>query len=358
MKAINKFLSLLIVLSIFSCTEDDITEPGNTILDYDIPQVPVTSDYLVGSRYLRYGRLGSVVETPSIGVYDGNLGGPLIYEEHVKQAKTAGIDFFIFEMRSSNNIAQYNQDISFINGLLTSSNANELKFAISYNFASMNLNNNSRIEGRNLVPKFIEDFKLMIPYFEKTNYMSVDGKKVVYITNAFNLFSNDNAALYQQMRAELRSLGFELFIIGDQQEWTPTLRFDFRFVNAVDAVTHKTYALINVNQYDVLNTFHKFTDIAFNYHKETWSKYNIEYVPTISPSINIRLQNQGSPTFIIEKNAQWFRDFCNIARRATGGSKLIILDSFNNWNNDTQVEASESYGEDYLKIVREEFKTD
>ena len=44
-------------------------------------------------------------------------------------------------------------------------------------------------------------------------------------------------------------------------------------------------------------------------------------------------------------------------RRATGSSKLIILDSFNNWNNDTQVEASESYGEDYLKIVREEFKT-
>lgn len=357
MKAINKFLSLLIVLSIFSCTEDDITEPGNSILDYDIPQIPVTSDYMVGSRYVRFGRLGSVVETPSIGIYNGNLGDPIVYEEHVKQAKTAGIDFFIFEMRSSNNISQYNQDISFINGLLTSSNANELKFAISYNFANMNLNNNNRIEGRNLVSKFIEDFKLMIPYFEKSNYMSVDGKKLVYITNAFNLFSNDNAALYQKMRAELRSLGFELFIIGDQQEWTPTLRFDFRFVNAVDAVTHKTYALINVNQYDVLNTFHKFTDIAFNYHKETWSKYNIEYVPTISPSINIRLQNPGSPTFIIEKNVQWFRDFCNVARRATGSSKLIILDSFNNWNNDTQVEASESYGEDYLKIVREEFKT-
>ncbi|WP_445756770.1 glycoside hydrolase family 99-like domain-containing protein [Polaribacter sp.] len=356
MKTINKFIILITLLAGYSCTEDNITEAGNTILDYDIPQVPVTSNYLVGSIYHRFGRLDRVVEAPSIGIYNGNLGDPIVYEEHVKQAQTAGIDFFVFEMRSSYNIAQYDQDVSFMDGLLTAPNANDINFAIRYNFGSMSLNNNNRIERKNLVAKFIDDFTKMTPYFQKSNYMSVDNKKVVYITNAFNLFSDDNSALYQQMRTELRNLGFELFIIGEQLEWTPTLRFDFRFVNAVDAVTHKTYALINVNEYDRFNTFHKFTDIAFNIHKDIWSNHNIEYIPTISPSINVRLQNPGSPTFIIEKKSQWFRDFCNIARRTTGTNRIVILDSFNNWNNDTQVETAESYGEDYLKIVREEFK--
>ena len=39
------------------------------------------------------------------------------------------------------------------------------------------------------------------------------------------------------------------------------------------------------------------------------------------------------------------------------GTEINCYAANNNWNNDTQVEASVSYGEDYLKIVREEFKT-
>ena len=58
-----------------------------------------------------------------------------------------------------------------------------VNFAISYDFRNMNLNNNNRIESRNLVGKFIKDFRLMIPYFEKPNYTKVDGKNLVYILN-------------------------------------------------------------------------------------------------------------------------------------------------------------------------------
>ncbi len=356
MKTINKLIAFILFFSIFSCTEDNIVEGGNTILDYEIPQVEVTSDYSVGARYSRFTRSNNVVEEPIIGIYNGTVGDPVVYEEHVIQAQTAGIDFFIFEMRSSNNAGLNTQDIDFIDGLLSAPNATDVNFAISYNFGNMGLNNNNRIESAGLVPTFIEDFKLMIPYFEQSNYMKVDGKNLVYIFNAHQLHSDDNAALYQQMRAELNSLGFELFIIGEQIEWTPTLRFDFRFINGVDAVTHKTYALINVNQYDRLITFDKFTDIAFNYHKETWQNYNIEYIPTVSPSMNTKLQNPGSPTYVIDKDPLWFRDFCNIARRASGASKIVILDSFNNWNFGTQVESADTYGDEYLQIIREEFK--
>lgn len=356
MKAINKLIITIVFFSIFSCTEDKITTTGNSILDYDITQVEVTSDYSVGAKYARFSRNNRVVEEPSIGVYNGTLGDPLVYEEHVTQAQTAGIDFFIFEMRSSHNMAQQTQDINFIDGLLAAPNATDINFAISYNFSNMGINNNNNIERKGLVSKFIDDFKLMIPYFQKSNYMKVDGKNLVYIFNGHLLFSDDNAALYQQMRAALNSEGFELFLIGEQLEWIPTLRFDFRFVNGVDAVTNKTYALINVNQYDRLITFSKFTDIALRYHKETWLKYNIEYIPTISPSINFKLDNPNSPTYVIEKDITWFKEFCNIARGASGASKIVILDSFNNWNFGTQVESADTYSDQYLQIIRDEFK--
>ena len=220
----------------------------------------------------------------------------------------------------------------------------------------MGINNNNRIEDKGLVQRFIDDFKLMIPYFDQPNYMKTDGKNIVYMFNSHNLHSNDNAALYQQMRAELSDLGIELYLIGMQNDWSPTLRFDFRFINGVDAVTHNTYATINKNANDRVTNFHKFVDIAWGYHKETWLGYNIEYIPTISPSINLKIINSGSNITVFDKDEDWFRDFSNIARRASGASKIVLIDSFNDWNRGTQLESADTYGDDFLQVLREEFK--
>jgi len=356
MKNIKKILLLIILIISFSCTEDNITVE-DSFLNYDIPIVPVTSDYTVGAQYSRFNRRNTVPEEPTIGVYNANVSDPAIYEEHVKQAQKAGIDFFIHQFRSANNQNQNNQDTAFINKLQAAPNAADVNFALSYNFGNMALNNNNRIESKGLVQRFIDDFKLMIPFFDQTNYMKVDGKNVVYLLNSHNLHSDDNATLYQEMRAELSDLGVELYLIGMQNEWTPTLRYDFRFVNGVDAVTHTTYAAVNINLYDRIINFHKFMDIAWLYHKETFEKYNIEYIPTISPSINLKIVNSGSNIHVYDKDESWFRANCNVARRAAGTNRIILVDSFNDWNRGTQLESATSYGEQYLQILREEFKT-
>jgi hypothetical protein len=352
MKIFKNIALVAVGLLFFSCTEDKAILTGDTILNYEIPIVPVNTDYTVGAIYSKFITKSTVVETPSIGVYNGNIGDPIAYSKHVTQAQTAGIDFFIFGLRSSNNIGQYNQDKTYIDNLQKASNAGDMKFAFSYNFASMGLNNNNRIETKGFVPKFLNDFKLMLPYFQKSNYMKIDGKAVVYMFNSFNLFSDDNPALYQQLRNEMSDLGVELYLIGMQIEWTPTLKWDFRFVGGVDALTVTNYANINKNFYDRLLFFHKFIDLAWSYHKETLAKYNIEFVPTISPSYN----PVSSNNYVITKDADWFKANCNIARKTSGKSKLVLIDSFNDWNLDTQIESATSYGEDYLKILRAEFK--
>ena len=108
--------------------------------------------------------------------------------------------------------------------------------------------------------------------------------------------------------------------------------------------------------YDRLLFFHKYVDLAWSYHKETLAKHQIEFVPTISPSYNPKINNVSSTNYIIAKNEDWFKANCNIARRASGASKLVLIDSFNDWNLDTQIESATTYGEDYLKILRGEFK--
>ena len=347
---------LFLLAAFFSCTEDAVVTDDDNILNYEVPFEPIISDYLVGAQYTRFVRRNNVPEEPSIGIYNGNVADPLVYEQHVNQANTAGIDFFIFQFRSANNSNLNNQDATYINDLQTASNSQDVNFALSYNFANMGLNNNRRIEDAGLVQRFIDDFKLMIPFFNQPNYMKVDEKNIVYIFNSHVLHSNDNAALYQSMRDELSAMGVELYLIGMQNQWTPTLRFDFRFVNGVDAVTHSPYAIVNQNDYDRFTYFHRIVNLAWEYHKDTWLSYNIEYIPTIAPSVNLKIINSGSPTYVIDKNEDWFRAHCNVARRAVGTNKIVLLDSFNDWNKGTQLESADTYQNEYLNILREEFK--
>ena len=366
---------LIVGLLFFSCTEDKailLDDVDDSIKNYQIPKVPVNTDYTVGAIYTRFVTNSSVnlVETPSIGVLNGGVNGGVAnvpaYEKHVKQAQTAGIDFFIFNLRCSvrsnattyvqSANTEYTSDKTYINALLTAPNAGDMKFALSYNFASFLLKKDFSpdfyIETLNLVNPFINDFKLMIPYFNKPNYMKINGKPVVYINNSFNLFSVDNPALYQKLRAEMKNLGVELYLIGMQAEWSPPLRYNFRFVGCVDALTITNYANINKSVTERKYYFHKYIDLAWSYHKETLAKYNIEFIPTISPSYNsLNVNNYDIP-----KNADWFKANCNIARRASGANKLVLIDSFNDWNLDTQIESATSYGDEYLKIVKSEFK--
>jgi hypothetical protein len=341
----------------FSCVKDDALYVENHFMDYEIPIIPVETDYVVGAHYTKFTLRTTVTETPSIGAYNTERGDPTAYAQHIAQAQTGGIDYFLFDVRSTLTPAQFSTDSTFIDTLQMASNASSMNFALSYNVGSLGLSNDDRIEGQGLVATFLKDFEKMKLFFDMSNYMKVDGKCVVKLQNNHNFHSDDNAALIQQLRSQMSGMGVELFLIGYQNEWTPPLRYDFRLQNCVDATTHGTYANLSENWYDRYIMYHKMCDQAWSFHQVEFEKIGIEYVPTISPSYNPKLNNPGSGNHVFEKNTDWFKAHCNVARKVAGEHKLIILDSFNDWNRDTQVESATSYGESYLTILKQEFKT-
>ena len=189
--------------------------------------------------------------------------------------------------------------------------------------------------------------------------MKIGNANVVYITNGQNLHSEDNVQLYQNLRTELLAEGHDLYIIGSQPQWTPPLKWDFRFVDCVDALTHLSYIRVNRNTYDRFLYFHTITDLALQYHKERLDDFEIEYIPTISPSVDLSFNsnvNDDDNLYVIPKEVEFFKKTCNVARNASGNNKLILIDSFNNWNVDTQIESDNANEDTYLKIVKEEFK--
>lgn len=359
MRTFKYIIVLTIGLFSFACEQyEDNPTVEDHFMAQPIPEVPVEDNYIVGATYRSFQWNANVTETPAAGVYDAEFGDPTAYAAHVQQAQNGGIDYFLFTLRSTVNMAQHDADIAFVNNLQTASNASSMNFAFSYNFSSMDLSDGNRIEGKGLVDEFLADFALMAPYMQQGNYMQIDGRAVVRMENGHNLFSDDNAALYQQLRSQMSGMGIELYIIANQQDWTPPARYDFRFVNGVDAVSHNTYANISESWYDRFIQFHKMAEQAWTYSRDFFEANGLQYAPTISPSINPQIVNSNNKSYAFEKNAEWFSDLCNVGRLATGSQKLILLDSFNDWNAGKQIEASTGYGEEYLDILRLEFKID
>jgi hypothetical protein len=52
-----------------------------------------------------------------------------------------------------------------------------------------------------------------------------------------------------------------------------------------------------------------------------------------------------------------FKQLCNVAKmNASPTTRLILIDSWNKWDEDTQLESSVSYGDLYLNIIKQQFK--
>lgn len=348
----------LLLMSIFllACEEEDVQTGEDHFLNYEIPAVEPTQDYQVGATYQRFTWNGNLSEVPAAGFYDAVNGDPAVYEQQIRWATDGGIDFFIFPMRSAVEAEQFSEDSAFVATLQTATNAGDMAFALAYNFSSMELANDNRIEDAELVDQFVEDFRKMNSFFQLPHYATVAGRRIITIESADNLYAHENNTLYETLRAEMAELGVELYIIHKKQEWTPPLRFDFRFVGGADAVSHYDYTSIAENNYDRFILFHQFVDQALVYSRDALVEYGLDYVPEIAPSFTARFNDPSSTLYAFEKDAEWFRTYCNIAKRSASDNGLILIDSFNSWNNDKQLEPSQSYGTQYLDIVREEFK--
>lgn len=350
-------LALIIITAIFtSCQKESVPSIDDFFLKYEIPEVPVVKNYTVGAYYRNFIWSSNVTLTPALGKYLS--GTTSVYTQHISQAQQAGIDFFTFDVRSKFTASQFTTDITFINQLLAADATGTMKFAFIYNFSAMALADNSRIEVKaGCLDRMRNDFKEMAPYFQKPNYMKVNGASVVVIKDAHNLYADNNAVVYQTIRSDLKAMGIDLYIIGEQISWTPPARYDFRFKGAVDAITHTKYVDITADQYERYIVFPQMFDQALLYSSNYFTGWGVKYVPCISPSFSRKISTPTNTNYVITKNEQWFKDICNVAK-GNSTSGIVMIDSFNDWNYDSQVEsdAAGGYGETYLKLVKEQFK--
>jgi hypothetical protein len=351
-------------------------------LNYEIKEVPVTQDYLVGVDYRFTSTYGNALykaqfaKTPVLGEY-ADIKKPvtgssnLVVDSHLAWMNQAKIDFVILTIRSGTTAnSSFKSDTAYINRILSSPNLGNIKIAFAYDFSGLGLgstyptatDSSMLIERKaNALTNYIKDFTTyMGPYFSKPGYLKMGTKNVVFIKNAYRLFARNNSLVTKQLRDAMKAQDQDLFIVGQSEKWSPPQRYEHRFRNAVDAIYHDNYLGIATNDLTRLYQFNQVTDQAWKYSKEMFNSWGVQYVPNIGPSYNSNLNspNAISPYYnpYFEKDSLFFVNYCNVGKANADMSRLILIDSWNNWSYDGQIEPATQYGERYLKILRDQFK--
>ncbi|MDD4922236.1 MAG: hypothetical protein PHS30_07140 [Bacteroidales bacterium] len=363
-------LSMLVLPSIFvSCAKEDA---GPIIADYplnyEIPEIPVTKDYTVGAFYFNFTSwTGTVTSVPVVWPYTNTPTGiPAgVMQQHIDQAKNGGLDFFIFSVRSLMYDANScKSDTVLINSFTNASNTNDMKFAVSFTFDKGKYNNISTTKSLESQPaylaNFYKDVTFLAKYFSKSNYMKVGGKYLLYIKNASFVYADNDSTIYANIRSQLSALGYEVFLVGGLPCWEPPARYLSRYYHCFDALYHENMLVWpgGYSQWDRFMMFYQFCNENWKYSKNYFEAKGVGYQPNISPAHNYKIANASStnPNVLRGDEGKFFRTYCNIAKMNADTSRIILVDSWNNWAEDTQLEPNTIDTTFYLDILKQQFK--
>lgn len=381
----KKYIVLfLTVVLCFSCAkEDEQFFIEDHFLNYEIEEVPVTQDYVVGVIYnyavSSYGdnRYKSLfAKTPVLGEYKNILNtstvdGGLVVDTHLKWMNKAKIDYLILNIRSGTKAnSSFKSDTAYINRILSSPELKDIKIAFSYDYGGLGLgstvpspkDSSMIIEYKpDALNNYIKDYTdFMGIYFNHPSYMKVNGKNLVFLKNAYRLWAKNNVEVTRLLKEKLVAVGKDIYLVGQNEKWSPPQRYEHRFNKAVDAIYHDNHLGIATNDLTRLYQFHQVTDQNWKYSKQMFNSWGVEYVPNIGPSYNSNLNsgNAISPYYnpYFEKDPEFFKKYCNVGKSNSDKNRLIIIESWNTWSYDLQIEPAKEYGEDYLDIVRNQFK--
>jgi len=358
------FFAALLLLN--ACTKKDNNPTAtDNILNYKIQDIPVTQDYTVGAFYYNSGNFNNnITEVPVVGKYSiaNGLVPAAVMTTHIQQAGKGGIDYFLFQFRSaSRDFNNYKSDSTVVKSFLDVNSAN-MKFALAYNFSTSTyaISTTTPLENdATKLEQFFQDIIRIAPLLGNSNYMKVNGKVLLYIMNAQVLYSNDNAAIYTTLRSRLSALGFQLYIVGMQDRWSPPARYPFRYQKCVDAVYHQSFSS-QLSDWDRWYLLPQAMDQNWQYSRK-WFTDNIavDYVPNITPAYNWKIlqPTSANPNYPRNDNGAMYKQLCNVAKmNASSTTRLILIDSWNKWDEDMQLEPANSYGELYLNITKQAFK--
>jgi hypothetical protein len=415
MKKIFNILNIILLLGfvVVSCEDKpDVYEFPVSEYFYEIPDVPVTEDYVIGVQYdVRRKDSASQVwwdngkqiplpytGTPLLGEYDMKDDLNWILRQQLDWGKEGGIDFFIFSIGGhgyNDTILMKWEEIwregdprvviRFDPGYRFSSKTGDTLMrnkavmdSLKFDFDSIYTN----IMTKNFAYKNKNNQPLLI----LCNYVDKPGH-ILNLEDYVRFFYGKNTYPGKDKGKEN-----DFWLIGElPSNWSSPENWGYRDETTRGVIKGDTISVFDavyitdfeINNYDRYLGIYSFYDYNNRYWQERLAPRGKEYIPMIYPAYDNRVNEPLSNNFLI---ARWkdsgnengpyivsadysettynlldikknpYQELANVAKRNVGPSRIIMLRSWNNYGKGNTLEPTVEYQKDYLKYTKQFFK--
>lgn len=324
--------------------EDQAGPTSNKIKITNFTVDPITTDRLVGTHYyLWWSAENNWTDRYTYQPILGNYGSRELQtiNQHIKWALEHGIQWFSIGWVGPEHDATTTLEDHFLEAKL----ADKINFSILYETfgrlgdgpIDMNTTENRQ--------QFRDDLEYMNEnYFNRENYMYIDGEPVLFIYMAHALKENVGEAINNA----IDEVGIDPYIIADIPSWASA---DVHPISEVaDAITaYDPYTAGPEVESSKLPLYkkgmHRF-HLSANQSQSSW-----DFMPVAIPGVH------GTENTILDISPELFGNVLGFLRPHLGDAKATLITAFNDWSRNTMIEPSETFEGQYLDMTKNEIAT-
>jgi hypothetical protein len=345
----KKYIKFLVAICLFfSCKKQNEHLPPD--FNYKIEPVAISENVNVGAYYYNYSAADwtkKYTNEPEIGEYSAL--DPLVMEQHRQWADLGGVDFFIFNWNGTSGNALLD---NFVAG-----RKNKVKMVINYNVAHLSATNASPLVGAKLNTMITELKALATNHLSKDYYFNIGNQPVILITplnlSASLAASIDFSTVIPAVKQALDEVGIKIYLMGEiTSGWLPPVRYA-PAIKAMDAVNLNNWS---TDGYDRSVFFASYCDMNWKNWTDSTTSWNIDFTPVIFPGFNDKAMTPASKLFNLGGNKEFYTNFSNVAKRNMSKNRIVLINSWNNFQMGTSIEPTVEYGKLFLETTKTEFK--
>lgn len=345
---------LILLFLATACSSDDKPEAKQEIISEEEKTLdfsPINDNMNVGAFY--YPWYSSTTHwndgysgNPSLGEYESK--DSLVIRQHLQWAINHGIDFFMVSWFGKDSF----EDEALKNHISKAAIPDYFKFGILYETPHLvSLDEGAiNLDDPAVTDQIITDLKYLANhYFDHPNFLKIDNKPVIYMYLT-RLFSGDIIAGMQNIRNELTAANIEVYLIGDQVYWQdPEEENEKLLMQQFDAVSSYN---MHASEPDIDIGFTQKVAASFEAWKRETAANQVEFIPSILVGYDDTKVRPTDDNPVISRSPAKFEAQSEMALNYLSDKNIVLITTFNEWHETTQLEPDLSYDDIYLEIIR------
>jgi len=291
------------------------------------------------------------IHTPLLGLY--NSSDPKAIVQHIEWSKQHGINFFAVSWtgKEGPDKTPEKSDQNLSNQLLPNALSSDFKLAILYESTARlppDANGSINLDTPGYADRLVGDLKDAAEYFDQPCYMKIDAngksKPLVILYRARSFIGKVAETIHS-----VRDAIDDVYLVGDEVYWggiiKPRLRIgspklkDPERVKLYDGVTPYN---MHINNPKILADFENKLNGEYSDWYKTLSAVNVDFIPNVIPGYDDRKVPNRS-NLPLTRGPERFGKQLDVAMKYASMRNIVLITSFNEWHEDTQIEPAEDY---------------